>query len=297
MRNDSIIFGCLIFLSAGCLVSSAEAQQTPASFSLVSLPDFEGNDGSSEEKALRGTAVTLMLNIEDDTPSIYSWGGYQVSRVGGDGSLCQPIQFHQFFETENQRFFLKFPLVLSGTVLIRVTGSAQEGGFPVEAVALDLYIAQHPNGCTEEAVPMIQDFSANNGASNAPVGREIRLSAHASGSDDSLVFFFFASSSALQRGSPLRNVTGAGCTSGCTANLVTLAGSYPASRFFTVEVHDPEGRRARRTLHLDIVLEGGVDPIEDIPALDSDGLMLLMAVLGALGAYLAGGKSFSPKRQ
>lgn len=277
-----IRFACLP-LALCALFNAAQAQQTPATFSLVAMPDLDGNDGSSEEKAFRRVAIELFLDIQDETPSTYAFGGYQAQTVGGSGTIC-PGNF-QFFNTENRNFFLKHPRVLSGTILVRVTGLAQEAGFPVEAVEGDFYITRHPNGCTDIGAPIINFFTANEGASSAPVGSTVRLSAGAFDDSAGLNFFFFASSAAGQRGLTLGAASADGCVAGCNASWEFRAPAYPTPQFLTVQVQDTDGKIDELSLSLDIVHPNGSGSIEQIPVVEPVGFVLLLTGFGVIGAY------------
>ncbi|MEE8586744.1 MAG: DUF11 domain-containing protein [Acidobacteriota bacterium] len=244
-----------LFLSAAICTQFAavQAQQTPATFSLVATPDFDGNDGS-QEKPFRGAAIELFLDIQDDTvPSSYIWGGYQASRIGGTGTFC-PGNF-QFFGTEGRFFSLKHPRVASGTILIRVMGFVQEDGFELGTVEGDFYITQHPNGCTGTGggggIPVINSFSANNSTNTANTNGTILLSARATDNDSSLTFLFFQTTQ-------IARLDPDGCAAGCTASPAPiLAPSFPTTLDFRVEVGDSDGNTASRNITVRIVGQDG----------------------------------------
>ncbi len=241
----------ILMLAALAQVVAVEAQQTPATFSLVAIPDNAGNDGSSEAKAFRGSGIELFLDIQDDTPSAYVWGGFEAVGIGGNGTFC-PGNF-RFFSTENRLFFLKHPRVESGTVVIQVTGIVQEAGFEIKIVEGRFFIARHVLGCSPDGTgagpPAITFFNAS---STVPSGGIISLSARAIDNDPSLTFSFFRSDSSLEKGTSIGTLTATGCTSTCTANLDALAPLFPSTPTFTVEVLDSDGNIDSRSLSVRI---------------------------------------------
>lgn len=266
---------------------AVQAQQTPASFSLIATPDADGNDGS-EQKPFRGSGIELFLKIEDETPGAYQWGGFLALRIGGGGEFC-PGRF-QFFGTENRLFFLKLPRVASGTVVIRVSGLVQETGFELQTVEGDFFIAQHPFGCDGSVPPtggnpVINSFSANNSTNTAKAGGTIRLSARATDDDTSLTFFFFRTTASA----PIGTLPGIGCTTGCTVTLDVPAPLSPTIQLFSVEVKDSDDNIDSRSISVFVMgLDGdGGGQVREIPALGSLGLLLLLASLGISGAYVA----------
>ena len=247
-----------LLLSAAVWAPNIAAQTAPteATFSIVATPDFAGNDGSPE-KPFRGSALELFLAIQDTTPSAYTWGGYQATRVGGNGIFCGGT--FQFFSTENRLFGLSHPRVASGTLVLRVSGFVREAGFELGSVEANFSITQHPLGCfgtgppPTDGDPVINSFSANNSTNTANTGGTIRLSARATDNDASLTFFFFRGSTS----SAIGTLTGTGCNGGCTVNLDVPAPLSPTTQLFIVEVRDSGGNTVSSNINVNIVQQGG----------------------------------------
>lgn len=200
----------LNFFLAAILCAPAAGQQTEAKFRLTAKPGVDGADGS-EARPFTKSALNLLLEVGDATPSSYAWGRWQASfaQPSPDFERC-PGAF-QFFEIENRDFFLKYPRIGRGRALIRVAGIAQEGGFPLRGVSASFHASAHPDGCQASG-------RTERGATvEALPGSPARLSAAAlSGWDNELTFVFSASTAG---GSPavIDAAAAAGCNSapGC----------------------------------------------------------------------------------
>ncbi|MEE8586212.1 MAG: hypothetical protein V3T83_15315, partial [Acidobacteriota bacterium] len=254
MRRLSVYL--LFFLLSGMssLVEAQSQEPTPAVVSLVATPSFTGRDGTLE-KPFNGSAIELFLEIEDDTPASYIWGGWQVAPAG---FFC-PGGF-QYFGTEGRLFSLKHPRMRSGTGSIRIMGFFQEEGFALRTVEKTFYLEAHPEGCAGEGGgDSPSGLSLQVSPPSASFGQTVTLTATAQSQSNSLTFLFYVSSSsqASSTGTLIGTRTGSGCQNGCSASTAFQVADFPATHFFMFEAQDASKTTASEKKAVQVSANGG----------------------------------------
>lgn len=252
------VFWIGFMIAAGPWMKAQE--QTPPVATLEARPDSEGRDGSFE-KPFNGSAIELFLNIQDETPTSYTWGAWQVSP---SGAFC-PGRY-QFFSTENRRFYLKHPRLRSGRGTIVVIGFVHEGGFEPQEVRGSFSLEAHPDGCGDEGggdTP--QDLTLQVSPLSASFGQTITLSASAQSRYNSMTFLFYAgtSSQLTNRGTLIESRAASGCENGCSASTSYQAAEFPTTHFFMVEARDSSGTATSAKKAVQVSADGGGLPPDE----------------------------------
>ena len=221
----------------------------------MATPSLTGRDGTLGNP-FNGSALELFLEIEDNTPSSYTWGGWQIAPAG---SFCSGG--YQFFSTENRLFGLSHPRVRSGVASLRVIGFFREAGFELTNVESTFYVEAHPLGCPGEGGgggDSPSDLLLQTFPSSASFGQTVTLTASAQSQSNSLTFLFYVSTiQSSGKGSLIGTRTGSGCQNGCSASTTFQAADFPTTHFFMFEAQDSSGTAASDKRAVQVSANGG----------------------------------------